>query len=50
MPFYPREKSPRYPFDRRLGDLQACVDAVAKRKIPFPVRAENRIPVVQPVV
>jgi hypothetical protein len=31
-PLYPRGTSPRYPLDRRLGDLTAGMDNVERRK------------------
>jgi hypothetical protein len=46
-PLYPRRRSTRFPFDMRLVGPKACLDAVAKRKIPTPTR--NRIPAVHPV-
>jgi len=31
----------RYPLDRRLGGAQAGLDAMAKRKVPFPRRVSK---------
>jgi len=38
-----------HPLDRRLGGPRASVDAVAKRKSPFPAPPRNKAPVVQPI-
>jgi len=43
-------KSPLYPLDRRLGRPQSRSRGCCEEKInPFPARAGNQIPVVQPV-
>jgi hypothetical protein len=34
--FIPGDRTPRYPLYRRLGGPQSRMDAVAKRKIPYP--------------
>jgi hypothetical protein len=38
QPLYHKRNSFWYPLDRRLGELQAALDAVAKRKksLPYP--------------
>jgi hypothetical protein len=45
-PLYPREKSPRFALDMRLGGPRAGLEAVEKRKLSL---AGNRTPVVQPI-
>jgi hypothetical protein len=42
LPLYPQGKSPRYPFDRRLGGPRAGLDDVEKRKFLTPPGLEIR--------
>jgi hypothetical protein len=49
-PLYPREKSPRYPLDRRLGGLQSRSGRFGEGKIFDPTGTRTPTPsIVQPV-
>jgi hypothetical protein len=43
-PFFPRERSPWYPLDRRVGGPEADLDAVEKREIFTNVGDRTPIP------
>jgi hypothetical protein len=44
-------KSPRYPFDRRLGGLQSRSGHGSGKKIPIPRQKSNtRTPIVHPII
>jgi hypothetical protein len=50
QPFYPQEKKPRYPLDRRLGGPQSRSGHGGEEKNSQPRRESNpSTPIVQPV-
>jgi len=47
-PLYVKEKSPRYPLDRRLGRTQDLSGSGGVEKNPFSASAGDGTPIVQP--
>jgi len=46
--FTPKERTPQYPLDRRLGGTQSWSDYGSKEK-KFPAPAGNQTPIIQPI-